>query len=62
MSEPISPSEQTHKCCICGRTFNGWGNNPHPVKDSGRCCDACNHLVIAMRMAEMKMRMERGEN
>jgi len=35
-------------CCICGRTFTGWGNNPYPVvtdKDA-RCCDECDYVVV----------------
>ena len=42
------------KCCICGKTFVGWGNNPHPVKDKGTCCDDCNSMyVIPARIAEI---------
>ena len=39
----------TGKCCICGRAFTGFGNNPWPVKDDGECCDACNeqHVIPA---------------
>ena len=25
--------EKTYKCCICGKEFTGWGNNPDPVTD-----------------------------
>ena len=40
-------------CCICGEHYNGYGNNPDPVKQEGRCCDACNHkFVVPARMAE----------
>ena len=39
------------KCCICGKEFDGWGNNPWPVKDNGECCDECNfEYVIAARL------------
>ena len=38
-------------CCICGREFIGFGNNPRPIKDSGRCCDVCNmYIVIPERL------------
>ena len=38
-------------CCICGQEITGLGNNPRPVKDSGRCCDMCNvHVVIPERI------------
>jgi len=40
-----------YDCCICGRKFTGYGNNPAPVKNNGRCCDACNaEVVIPMRL------------
>jgi hypothetical protein len=42
--------EKTFRCCICGKTFNGYGNNPAPVKVSGRCCDRCNDIVISERI------------
>ena len=39
------------KCCICGKIFNGPGNNPWghlnlklkpiPYKSTQRCCDEC---------------------
>lgn len=34
------------KCCICGGTFLGYGNNPAPVKTEGVCCDYCNARVV----------------
>lgn len=33
-------------CCICGRHFDGFGNNPAPVKSDGRCCDGCNWTEV----------------
>lgn len=44
---------EKHVCCICGKEFEGYGNNPEPVKpfDEGRCCDECNaNAVIPKRM------------
>lgn len=38
--------EQHHTCCICGKEFIGYGNNPDPVEKSGRCCDECNATVV----------------
>lgn len=37
-----------YKCCICGKKFEGYGNNPWPVdnKENSRCCDECNINVI----------------
>lgn len=39
-------------CCICGKTFTGWGNNPWPIKscDEGVCCNECNKKVIEERI------------
>lgn len=54
--------EKTYKCCICGKEFKGWGNNPDPVTDengnlfpdNARCCDECNGMyVIPARLAEI---------
>jgi hypothetical protein len=43
--------DHTLVCPICGKTFIGYGNNPYPVANDGRCCDDCNHLsVIPMRL------------
>lgn len=36
------------KCCICKKEFNGYGNNPYPLRTTGVCCDECNILVIIM--------------
>lgn len=50
------------KCCICGREFIGWGNNPDPITDENgdlfpedaRCCDDCNSIyVIPARLVEL---------
>lgn len=43
--------DKTRKCCICGREFKGWGNNPWPLKVDGECCDECNYdFVIPARL------------
>ena len=43
--------EAEYTCCICGEDFEGYGNNPSPVKESGKCCDACNRkFVIPARL------------
>ena len=43
--------EAEYTCCICGEEFEGYGNNPAPVKESGKCCDACNRkFVIPARL------------
>ena len=40
-------------CCICGKEFNGYGNNPEPVmpieNEKGvrnYCCDWCDFFVV----------------
>lgn len=33
-------------CCICGNKIKGYGNNPYPVNNNGRCCDDCNWAVV----------------
>ena len=51
-------------CCICGRKFEGYGNNAEPVKE-GLCCDSCNwRVVIPARLTLMnsKWDIENEEN
>lgn len=33
-------------CCICGKQFVGYRNNPSPIKNDGMCCDKCNAEVV----------------
>ncbi|MCH5234938.1 MAG: hypothetical protein J1E16_06560 [Muribaculaceae bacterium] len=33
-------------CPICGREYEGYGNDPHPIKTAGRVCDECNAYVV----------------
>lgn len=35
-------------CCICGKPYEGHGNNANPV-DWGNCCDLCNVTVVIPR-------------
>lgn len=37
------------KCCICEKPIKGNGNDPYPLREEGRCCDACNVLVVQKR-------------
>ena len=42
------------KCCICGKEFEGWGNNPWPINNDPNvvCCDECNtNTVVPARIA-----------
>ena len=57
---------QEKKCCLCGKTFVGWGNNPYPLCDKtdteSRCCDDCNvKYVIPARIA-LNARDKKNEN
>lgn len=44
--------DESHACCLCGKQYMGWGNNPEPIKGyPGRCCNECNNdLVIPWRI------------
>lgn len=45
--------ETTKKCSICGKIYEGHGNNASPVND-GRCCDECNDkVVLPRRLADL---------
>ena len=47
--------EVEYTCCICGDDFEGYGNNPSPYKESGKCCDACNRkFVIPVRLMQLQ--------
>ena len=46
-------------CVICGETFEGYGNNPEPISEEGRCCDACNiKFIIPARLEASKRNYE----
>lgn len=52
--DAIKYNLQPKTCCICGRKFYGWGNNPWPVKESGECCTSCNYdIVLPERLKKM---------
>ncbi len=39
-------------CSICFLEHWGFGNNAEPI-NNGRCCNACNGLVITARLRQM---------
>lgn len=44
------------KCSICGKSIEGYGNNPYPVDmhPDHKCCDQCNAtVVIPARLTKM---------
>ncbi len=45
-----------YECCLCGKTFTDWGNDPYPVNmdPNAKCCDACcMGLVVPVRMVRI---------
>lgn len=48
-----SKQKKQNVCCICKRTYEGFGNNPYPLRTRGRCCDECNEQVIIARIIAM---------
>lgn len=50
-----------NKCCICKKEYDGYGNNPSPIRFIGRCCDKCNlKYVIPMRMSMLLNDQKKG--
>lgn len=40
------------RCCLCGKDIDGYGNNPFPLKEKGKCCSECNmKYVLPARIA-----------
>ena len=35
-------------CSICGKKYEGYGNNAGPI-NNGRCCDKCNITIVVPR-------------
>lgn len=50
------------KCCLCGKTIRGFGNNPYPLdkREGVRCCDECNNKVIIARVYQSMSKKERS--
>jgi len=47
--------EAVRTCCLCDKEYTGYGNNPAPVAEEGRCCDECNTTqVVPARLASVK--------
>ena len=50
LSPEIKEALEQHRCVICGKNFDGYGNNAEPV-EHGICCDKCNkEKVIPARI------------
>ena len=57
MTEPAIVWPRT--CVLCRGPIEGYGHNPAPVRDEGRCCDDCNHKVVGARL-DILLRGERN--
>lgn len=58
--ESLKKDKEENKkvCVICGKEYDGYGNNAQPVKD-GKCCDKCNQeVVIPARLKKMGLKEE----
>lgn len=56
LDEDVGKDKKT--CVICGKEYDGYGNNAEPVK-SGKCCDKCNQeVVIPTRLKKMGIKEE----
>ena len=50
--KPCQPKTEP-KCVICNEVYEGYGHNPYPITENGRCCDDCNSgKVIPARIQE----------
>jgi hypothetical protein len=55
---------EKHICCICGKEFEGWGNDPCPVvmDEKAKCCDKCDmEVVLPARIKAMKKERPKNE-
>ena len=49
-------------CSICGKKYEGFGNNASPI-NSGRCCNECNSdIVIPMRLLTIPIWIAKDNN
>lgn len=42
--------ESMMNCVLCDEQIKGYGHNPHPLADEGKCCDSCNADVVSERI------------
>ena len=44
-----------YTCVLCKAKVQGWGNNPWPLANEGKCCEVCNRLqVLPARLARQR--------
>lgn len=42
----ILQTQRFFDCVLCGKRCAGWGHNPSPLRDEGRCCLKCNNAEV----------------
>lgn len=54
------------KCCLCGREFEGYGNNPYPLCEESdyesRCCNDCDSKFVVPARIEMSYTRKKTED
>jgi DNA-directed RNA polymerase subunit RPC12/RpoP len=54
----------SYQCCLCGKSFDGFGNNPAPLsaiyetddETTDQCCNECNaRHVIPARIYRLRL-------
>lgn len=40
------PDNGYFECCLCGKLVKGYGNNPAPLMNKGKCCEECNMTKV----------------
>lgn len=53
--------KNSYRCCICGKKFEGYGNNPEPLMEHGECCDECNWMYVIPKRIELLYEERRCE-
>ena len=51
----------TYKCSICGKLFQGYGNNAQPI-NNGRCCNECNLQVVRERIRQWEEQKQKEDD
>lgn len=49
-------TKKNNVCSICGKKYEGYGNNAQPI-NNGRCCDECNRTKVLARRYEIMLSM-----
>lgn len=51
--------KEKYVCCICGKIEEGYGNDPWPLSEKGKCCDECNfEKVVPARITMLRAEEE----